>query len=86
MAKLDNLRILKLIDLVLERFEANHLLDEVLDSCCTQLRVLYLVNTTTVHCPIMHVGLFINLQVQPNYFRVLSYINSHLLTSSRYWS
>ncbi|CAD7088896.1 unnamed protein product [Hermetia illucens] len=63
MAKLDNLRILKLIDLVLERFEANHLLDEVLDSCCTQLRVLYLVNTTTVHCPIMHVGLFVNLQI-----------------------
>ncbi|XP_036334720.1 uncharacterized protein LOC118745302 [Rhagoletis pomonella] len=63
LSKLRDLRTLKLIDFVLERFEAKHLLDEVLESCCTKMRVLNLVNVTTTHCPIMHVGLFINLQV-----------------------
>lgn len=65
LSKLRNLRTLKLIDFVLERFEAKHLLDEVLEACCTKMRVLNLVNVTTTHCPIMHVGLFINLQVSP---------------------
>uniref|UniRef100_A0A182IL67 Uncharacterized protein n=1 Tax=Anopheles atroparvus TaxID=41427 RepID=A0A182IL67_ANOAO len=57
------LRSLSLVDLILERYEANHLLDEVLESCCLVLRRLCLVNVTTVHCPIMHIGLFLNLQV-----------------------
>lgn len=61
--RLTDLHTLKLIDFVLERFEANHLLDEVVCSCCTKMRVLNLVNVTTMHCPIMHVGLFLNLQV-----------------------
>ncbi|XP_032596900.1 uncharacterized protein LOC6568986 [Drosophila grimshawi] len=63
MLRLSDLHTLKLIDFVLERFEANHLLDEVVCSCCTKMRVLNLVNVTTTHCPIMHVGLFLNLQV-----------------------
>ncbi|KNC31013.1 hypothetical protein FF38_03272 [Lucilia cuprina] len=63
LSKLTNLRTLKLIDFVLERYEAKHLLDEVLDACCTKMRVLNLVNVTTLHCPIMHVGLFLNLQI-----------------------
>ncbi|XP_053965282.1 uncharacterized protein LOC129245870 [Anastrepha obliqua] len=63
LSKLRDLRTLKLIDFVLERFEAKHLLDEVLEACCTKMRVLNLVNVTTTHCPIMHVGLFINLQI-----------------------
>jgi hypothetical protein len=66
MSNLRELQSLKLIDLMLERFEAKHLLDEVLDSCCMALRILYLVNVTSVHCPIMHVGLFLNLKVSPN--------------------
>ncbi|ALC41369.1 CG11044 [Drosophila busckii] len=61
--RLTDLHTLKLVDFVLERFEANHLLDEVVCSCCTKMRVLNLVNVTTTHCPIMHVGLFLNLQV-----------------------
>ncbi|XP_067628767.1 F-box only protein 39 [Eurosta solidaginis] len=63
LSKLRDLRTLKLVDFVLERFEAKHLLDEVLEACCTKMRVLNLVNVTTTHCPIMHVGLFINLKV-----------------------
>ncbi|EDW48661.1 GM21995 [Drosophila sechellia] len=61
--RLTDLHTLKLVDFVLERYEANHLLDEVVCSCCTKMRVLNLVNVTTMHCPIMHVGLFLNLQV-----------------------
>ena len=60
---LTNLHSLSLVDLFLERYEANHLLDEVLESCCLVLRRLCLVNVTNVHCPIMHIGLFLNLQV-----------------------
>ncbi|KMY95214.1 F-box only protein 39 [Drosophila simulans] len=61
--RLTDLHTLKLVDFVLERYEANHLLDEVVCSCCTKMKVLNLVNVTTMHCPIMHVGLFLNLQV-----------------------
>lgn len=63
LSNLTHLRTLKLIDLMLERYDAKHLLDEVLNSCCLVLKVLHLVNVTTVHCPIMHIGLFLNLQV-----------------------
>ncbi|XP_037033542.1 uncharacterized protein LOC119072433 [Bradysia coprophila] len=63
LSNLTHLRTLKLIDLMLERYDAKHLLDEVLNSCCLVLKVLHLVNVTTVHCPIMHIGLFLNLQI-----------------------
>lgn len=58
------LRSLQLTDLMLDRYEAKHLLDEVLQSGQMMLRRLSLVNVTTVHCPVMHVGLFLNLQVR----------------------
>lgn len=70
LSQLTNLRTLKLVDFVLERYEAKHLLDEVLDACCTKMRVLNLVNVTSLHCPIMHVGLFLNLQVRNFHFQV----------------
>ncbi|KAL9918892.1 F-box only protein 39 [Glossina fuscipes fuscipes] len=63
LSKLRYLRVLKLVDFVLENYEAKHLLDEVLDACCTTMKVLNIVNVTTHHCPIIHVGLFINLQI-----------------------
>jgi F-box protein 39 len=61
--ELHNLKKLKLIDLMLERYDAKHLLDEVLESCNMVLQHLVLVNVTNTHCPIMHVGLFFNLKV-----------------------
>lgn len=63
LSNLPKLKVLKLIDLMLERYDAKHLLDEVLESCCLVLKVLHVVNMTNVHCPVMHVGLFLNLQV-----------------------
>ncbi|XP_055535829.1 uncharacterized protein LOC129724722 isoform X2 [Wyeomyia smithii] len=63
MLNLPNLQTLKLVDLMLERYEANHLLDEVLEACCLGLKRLHLINLTMVHCPVMHMGLFLNLQV-----------------------
>lgn len=63
LGNLDRLQNLQLTDLMLDRYEAKHLLDEVLLSGQMVLRRLSLVNVTTVHCPIMHVGLFLNLQV-----------------------
>lgn len=61
--ELNRLKQLKLIDLMLERYDAKHLLDEVLETCNFVLRHLALVNVTKTHCPIMHAGLFFNLQV-----------------------
>lgn len=63
MSLINELKTLKLVDLMLERYEANHLLDEVLESSCMSLKHLHLINVTMYHCPIMHVGLFLNLQV-----------------------
>lgn len=63
MSNLNNLQTLKLYDLFLERYEAKHLLDEIVYASCLGLRILHLVNVTSTHCPIMHVGLFLNLQI-----------------------
>lgn len=61
MGNIKCLKALRLIDLMLNRYEAKHLLDEVLESA--ELTRLTLVNVTMTHCPIMHVGLFLNLRV-----------------------
>lgn len=61
--ELNRLKRLKLIDLMLERYEAKHLLDEVLESCNMVLQHLCLINVTRTHTPILHVGLFFNLKV-----------------------
>lgn len=63
MSNLKNIQILKLFDLFLDRYEAKHLLDEIVYASCQGLRILHLVNVTSTHCPIMHVGLFLNLQI-----------------------
>lgn len=57
------LKTLKLIDLMLERYEAKHLFDKVLESCNMTLKTLCLINLTNTHCPILHTGLFFNLKV-----------------------
>ena len=59
--ELPKLKSLKLIDFMLERYEAKHLLDEVLEA--NELKQLTLVNVTSTHCPIMHVGLFFHLKI-----------------------
>jgi F-box protein 39 len=61
--ELNTLKTLKLIDLNLERYEAKHLLDEVLESCNMSLKSLCLINISQCHCPILHTGLFFNLKV-----------------------
>lgn len=63
MGNLKKLKRLELIDLMLDPNEAQHLLDEVCETCCLTLTTLVLVNTTRVPYQIMHVGVFLNLQV-----------------------
>lgn len=63
MSNIRCLKVLKLTDLMLERYEAKHLLDEVLESNAMNLKILHLINVTNTHCPILHVGVFLNLQV-----------------------
>lgn len=59
-----HLRSLKLTDLVLERFDANHLLDRISQVSSRSLLRLELINLTTVHCPMTQIGMLTNLQVE----------------------
>ncbi|XP_054272004.1 uncharacterized protein LOC128992449 [Macrosteles quadrilineatus] len=63
MGNLLSLRNLELIDLMLDHHEALYLLDQV---CCNQtetLKRLKLINPTKTACQLLHVGVFLNLQV-----------------------
>nr|CAD7589791.1 unnamed protein product [Timema genevievae] len=63
MGNLPSLRHLELIDLMLDTREAQYLLDEVCSVCCTTLCTLAVVNTTKLNYQLLHVGVFLNLQV-----------------------
>lgn len=63
MGNLKGLRHLTLNELLLEKHEAQYLLDDVTMNCCQTLRTLRLMNCTKDICPIMHVGVMLNLEV-----------------------
>ncbi|KAL3269333.1 hypothetical protein HHI36_008405 [Cryptolaemus montrouzieri] len=63
MNNLKNLKRLELIDLLLDPKEAQYLLDEVCQNCFATLTHLSVVNTTRVQYTLLHIGVFINLQV-----------------------
>lgn len=63
MRNLQNLRCLELIDLMLDSKEALHLMDDICTNCTQTLSKLVLINTTRYNCPLLHVGVFINLNV-----------------------
>ncbi|CAH0555831.1 unnamed protein product [Brassicogethes aeneus] len=61
MGNLTKLKTLQLIDLMLDPKEAQYLLDGVVNTCLVTLKTLYVVNTTRVNYPLLHVGVFLNL-------------------------
>ncbi|EFN75472.1 uncharacterized protein LOC105191354 isoform X2 [Harpegnathos saltator] len=63
MRNLQNLRCLELIDLMLDNKEALHLMDDICTNCTQTLSKLVLINTTRYNCPLLHVGVFVNLNV-----------------------
>ncbi|XP_022918109.1 uncharacterized protein [Onthophagus taurus] len=63
MANLSELKRLELIDLMLDSNEAQHLLDEVCVLRCLTLKTLILINATRIQYQILHVGVFLNLNV-----------------------
>ncbi|KAK5644515.1 hypothetical protein RI129_005815 [Pyrocoelia pectoralis] len=63
MGNLRKLKKIELIDLMLDPQEAQYLLDGVCETCYLTLRTMILVNTTRVQYQILHVGIFLNLQV-----------------------
>ncbi|XP_054007229.1 uncharacterized protein LOC128891621 [Hylaeus anthracinus] len=63
MRNLCNIRCLELIDLMLDSKEALHLMDDICANCTQTLSKLVLINTTRYYCPLLHVGVFINLKV-----------------------
>lgn len=77
MANLENLRCLELIDLMLDNTEAMHLLDDVCSNCTEKLSKLVLINTTKNTCSLIHVGMFLNLNV--SFFLFLKLRKNYLL-------
>ncbi|CAH0394318.1 unnamed protein product [Bemisia tabaci] len=63
MGNLCSLRCLQLVDLMLDFGDALHLLDEVCYSHCLTLRRLTLINVTRSKCSLLHIGVFLNLQI-----------------------
>lgn len=63
MSNLKKLKKLELIDLMLDPKEAQFLLDEVCQGCCSTLQTLSVINTTRVQYELFHVGVFIHLEV-----------------------
>ena len=63
MSNLVNLRCLELIDLMLDSKEALHLMDDICVNRTQTLSKLVLINTTKEPCPLLHVGVFLNLNV-----------------------
>ncbi|KAG7214068.1 hypothetical protein KM043_001433 [Ampulex compressa] len=63
MRNLRNLRCLELIDLMLDSKEALHLMDDICSNCTQTLSKLVLINATRYYCPLLHVGVFLNLNV-----------------------
>jgi F-box protein 39 len=69
MSNLGNLKFLELIDLMLDSGEALTLLDQVCYDCCLTLHTLKLVNPTKYTCELIHIGVFLNLQVHTYSFQ-----------------
>ncbi|KAL1465411.1 hypothetical protein WDU94_004988 [Cyamophila willieti] len=63
MNSLPSLRHLELVDLMLDSFEAIHLLDDVCFNLCTQMERLTIINATKYNCPLLHLTAFVNLRV-----------------------
>lgn len=63
MGNLVSLQYLELRDLLLDITEGQTLLDEVCTTCSLTLKELILVNATEAPCQLLHVGIFLNLQV-----------------------
>ncbi|XP_003426992.1 uncharacterized protein LOC100679131 [Nasonia vitripennis] len=61
MRNLENIKCLELIDLMLDSKEAIHLMDDICANCTQTLSKLVLINATKFHCPLLHVGVFLNL-------------------------
>lgn len=54
---------LELVDLVLERYEANSLMDQISIGLSQSLKVLSIINLTTNHCPLQQISMLSNLEV-----------------------
>ncbi|XP_055317479.1 F-box only protein 39 [Sitodiplosis mosellana] len=61
--KMQKLCQLELVDLVLERYEANKLLDQMSISLSHSLKLLSAVNLTNFHCPLQQIAMMSNLEI-----------------------
>lgn len=70
MNNLPALRDLQLTDLMLDSQEALKLLDHICYSHCSTMNKLVLINISKTQCPLLHAGVFLNLQVRIRHFDV----------------
>ncbi|KAK0167029.1 hypothetical protein PV327_004478 [Microctonus hyperodae] len=60
---LKNLRSLEFTDFMLDSKEALYFLDTLCFNCTETLKQLVLINATKFYCPLLHIGVFLNLNV-----------------------
>ena len=72
MRNLEKLKCIELIDLMLDTKEALHLMDDICSNCTQTLAKLVLINTTKFPCPLLHVGVFLNLHVSTSFIEIKS--------------
>lgn len=65
--KMQKLCDLELVDLLLERYEANSLMDQMSISLNHSLKVLSAVNLTINHCPLQQIAMMSNLEVSDQF-------------------
>ncbi|XP_031622465.1 uncharacterized protein LOC116340235 [Contarinia nasturtii] len=63
LSKMPNLCELELVDLVLERYEANSLMDQISIGLSQSLKVLSIINLTVNHCPLQQISMLSNLEI-----------------------
>lgn len=63
---MENLTELKLTDLVLDRYEANSLMDRASICLNQSLKQFKAINFTLNHCPLRQIGMLFNLEVFDN--------------------
>ncbi|EEB10411.1 conserved hypothetical protein [Pediculus humanus corporis] len=63
MSNLTSLKILELVDLMLENNDAKFLLDDICNNCYLKLKNLVIINTTKDIFPLIHPGVFLNLNI-----------------------
>lgn len=68
------LREFELFDLVLDKYEANSLMDHICLCLNQSIKILSVINLTINHCPLQQVSMLTNLEVMPKYYKSIKHV------------